>query len=293
MTASATEGSSVLICPHCRAPLVRAGAGYRCPEGHAFDIAREGYVNLLRTRQTGDSAEMLRARRAFLEREHYAPLADALCDIVGRHLGASPHGERPISGDSTHILDCGCGEGYYLGRLRRYLAASRRGDQLAFWGLDSAKDAARMAARRHPGIGFVVADCKDMVPFADTSLHALLTVFAPRHVAEFARVLASGALLLIAIPSENHLIQLRAPLGLLGMEDNKLQHVRESLVGHFDETATPTVEYTMDLSAEDVILLATMMPSHRHNPAQRLALVETSRRYAATAAFTLLACRRV
>jgi SAM-dependent methyltransferase len=294
VTARVHAGKAGLICPHCRSLLARGGEGYRCVTGHAFDVAREGYVNVLRTRQSGDSTEMLRARRVFLERGHYAPLGDALCEIVGSHVRTWSHtvletGESRAAG----ILDSGCGEGYYLGRLRDCLAASRLGDRFALWGLDSSKDAARMAAKRYPDIGLVVADCKDMVPFVDASLAVVLTVFAPRNVAEFARVLAPGGLLLIAIPAANHLVELREKLDLIGMEANKLQHIRESLAGLFDETAARNIEYILDLSAEDVALLATMTPSHRHNPEQRLALVEPCRRYAVTASFTLLAFRRL
>ena len=95
-------------CPLCHAPLTRAEKTFICPLGHQFDRAKEGYVNLLpvqhkRSRDPGDSAEMMQARRAFLDAGHYQPLRDAVVDLLRQYLteGASA------------MLDIGCGEGYY------------------------------------------------------------------------------------------------------------------------------------------------------------------------------------
>lgn len=74
-------------CPLCHAPLTRAEKTFICPLGHQFDRAKEGYVNLLpvqhkRSRDPGDSAEMMQARRAFLDAGHYQPLRDAVVDLL-------------------------------------------------------------------------------------------------------------------------------------------------------------------------------------------------------------------
>ena len=95
-------------CPSCHAELKREGKAFRCRNGHSFDVARQGYVNLLvnARRETGDNKEMVSARTAFLEQGHYRCLRDALCEII-RSL--------PVQ----VIADCGCGEGYYAGGRRR------------------------------------------------------------------------------------------------------------------------------------------------------------------------------
>jgi 23S rRNA (guanine745-N1)-methyltransferase len=92
-------------CPLCHAPLERRDNSFICPQRHQFDLAKEGYVNLLpvqfkRSRDPGDSAEMMQARRAFLDAGHYQPLRDAICAYL--------HTFAP-----TDLLDIGCGEGYY------------------------------------------------------------------------------------------------------------------------------------------------------------------------------------
>ena len=40
--------TSLFCCPVCGAPLEREERVYRCPGGHSYDIAKEGYTYLLR-----------------------------------------------------------------------------------------------------------------------------------------------------------------------------------------------------------------------------------------------------
>ena len=123
----------MLRCPNCHAELKREGKAFRCRNGHSFDVARQGYVNLLvnERRETGDNKEMVSARTAFLEQGHYRCLRDALCEII-RSL--------PVQ----VIADCGCGEGYYT-----QAAAEEGKDVYAF---DMSKYALMKCARRHPAI---------------------------------------------------------------------------------------------------------------------------------------------
>lgn len=113
-------------CPLCHAPLTRAEKTFICPQGHQFDRAKEGYVNLLpvqhkRSRDPGDSAEMMQARRAFLDAGHYQPLRDAVVALLRQYLteGASA------------MLDIGCGEGYYTATFAD--VAAERVPKLSGW----------------------------------------------------------------------------------------------------------------------------------------------------------------
>jgi 23S rRNA (guanine745-N1)-methyltransferase len=280
------QTAPILLCPCCNEALLPDGRGLRCAQGHAFDRAREGYVNLLRTRDTGDAKVMLQARRQFLDQGHYAPLAEALSQTVIACL--SPPPRQP---GIAHILDCGCGEGYYLDHLHDSLCQAPAVGDCQLWGLDSSRDAARLAGRRYRDCSFVVADCKDQLPFASHSLAVVLSVFAPRNYEEFARVLRPGGLLLIALPGERHLRELREQLDLIGMEEHKLQHTRERLTA-FNHLETRTVHYDLNISAAQAELLITMSPSYRHEHARRLALLRPEARYRATAEFVLLSGRR-
>lgn len=195
-------------CPVCQEPLAgpqdRSGAGgapgpgrsWWCRSGHSFDVAREGYVNLLvshqrRHRQPGDSAEMLRHRRAFLDAGHYRPLAAAVAAY------AEP---------GQAVLDAGCGEGYYT----REWPVARPG--LRLWAVDIAKPAVRLAARRaQPGSAYAVASVYDL-PVLDASIDVVISVFAPLASEEFERVLRPGGLVLTVTPGRDHLDGLKARL---------------------------------------------------------------------------------
>ncbi|MBW6453984.1 MAG: hypothetical protein K0A92_09425, partial [Methyloprofundus sp.] len=105
------------ICPICQTPLVNIlpAQSYECVNNHRFDIAKEGYINLLpaqhkKSKEPGDSKEMMRARRNFLEAGFYQPLAQAISSIIDQYLADTP---------KLHILDMGCGEGYYSRQSER------------------------------------------------------------------------------------------------------------------------------------------------------------------------------
>ncbi|MBV9230780.1 MAG: rRNA (guanine-N1)-methyltransferase, partial [Chloroflexi bacterium] len=131
----------LLACPVCGAQFGSADKTLRCANGHSFDIAREGYVNLLLKKLPGDSKEMLVARRNFLERGCYRPLSDAINELVYGCLreqqGASDEAE------TANILDAGCGEGYYVGRLQHYLSTQQVPVSCWSIGIDISKEAVR------------------------------------------------------------------------------------------------------------------------------------------------------
>lgn len=246
----------LLICPVCQTALARFDHTLKCSHQHSFDIAREGYVNLLLKKPLGDTREMLQARRHFLERDHYRPLSDTLNELISSHLH---HASSPIA-----ILDAGCGEGYYLGRLQQYLAHRLPLLQCGYVGVDISKDAIRMAAKRYREALFVVADLKERLAFADAAFQVLLNIFAPRNAQEYARVLAPGGLLAVAIPGPTHLLQLRSALHLLSIEQDKQHHVVEQFAGEFDLIAAKPVAYEIHLTAPEIALAVMMTPNYWH-----------------------------
>ncbi|HEU0000817.1 MAG TPA: methyltransferase domain-containing protein [Ktedonobacteraceae bacterium] len=250
---SVIQGISLLTCPHCQIELRQTGTALTCTNGHTFDMAREGYVNLLLQKRTGDAKEMLRARRSFLEGGLYAPLSDAVNELVRTHLQDVP--------EPLHILDAGCGEGYYLDRLRNALAPRQNG---CYTGMDVSKEAIRMAAKRYRQLLFVVADVKQRLVLADQTIHAILNIFAPRNASEFARVSSAGGILIVVIPGPEHLLRLRSTLGLLGMEEQKQQRVEEQFAGHFELVKTCAIAYSMHLNREAIEQVVMMTPNYWH-----------------------------
>ena len=261
--------------------LRQVGAALKCESGHAFDIAKEGYVNLLAQKRAGDAKEMLKARRNFLESGLYEPLSDAINELVRAHLPDAP---PPL-----HILDAGCGEGYYLDRLQCALASQQDG---CYIGLDVSKEAIRMAAKRYRQLFFVVADVKQRVVLADGAFHAILNIFAPRNSTEFARVTASGGILIVVIPSLEHLLSLRTTLGLLSIEEQKQQHVKEQFAGEFDFVDSSSIGYSMHLNREQVEQVVMMTPNYWHLTDEMREAMREMKEVRTEAGFTVLVFRR-
>ena len=194
---------SLFTCPLCAAPLTREGRSYTCPNGHCYDVAREGYVHLLPANQKhskspGDDKGMVAARNQFLSAGYYAPLRDALCALALRHTGPS-----------VSVLDSGCGEGYYTAGLHTALAEA--GKQVQLVGIDLSKPSVRLAARRVPAGEFAVASAYHL-PVAGRSVDLLLNCFSPLALEEFRRVLRPGGLFLYVVPAADHLWELKQVL---------------------------------------------------------------------------------
>ncbi len=189
-----------LACPLDGTPLHCSGSAWRCASGHSFDIASQGYTNLLpvqnkRSRDPGDSKEMITARRQFLTAGFYQPIAAAVSRAALAGLPA---------GDSS-CLDAGCGEGYYLGQLA---AAVGNKQTLALLGLDISKWAVLSAAKQDKRVNWVVGSNANL-PVLPGTLDRVLCMFGFPVYAEFARVLKPGGLLLQVDAGPDHLRELR------------------------------------------------------------------------------------
>lgn len=196
-------GGALLACPVCGLPLNRHEASFTCDNGHAFDVAKEGYVNLLlaqhrHSKDPGYSKEMIAARRDFFDRGHYQRLADDMAAVITGYLPDA----------SAAVLDAGCGEGYYLRRLRRHLAEAGHADSTVLCGLDISKHGIRVAARRDPDGLYAVAGTFRM-PVLPGRIDVLLTHFSPVSAADFRRVVRPGGMVLVGGPGEDHLFSFK------------------------------------------------------------------------------------
>jgi 23S rRNA (guanine745-N1)-methyltransferase len=247
---------AVLRCPVCADGLALNDRTARCPRGHSYDLAKQGYLNLLPSASTGidgDSAAMVGARTVFLGGGHYEPIRDALI------LAAA--GLR----DDDLVVEVGAGTGYYLAGVLG-TAAGRRGIAL-----DVSRYAARRAAKVDPRIASVVCDAWKELPLLDDSARLILNVFAPRNAAEMARVLAPGGTLLVVTPNQEHLTELVGVLGLVKVDEEKERRLQETLAGKFDQVGSEVVESAMRLDRTAVEQLVLMTPSARHLDHRELA----------------------
>jgi 23S rRNA (guanine745-N1)-methyltransferase len=242
---------ALLACPVCGAGLdaVDDNAGLRCASGHLFDRARQGQISLLppgHRPPSGDSAEMVADRTAFLDAGHYAGVTQALADAVDA-------GEGPRT-----LLDLGGGTGHHLARVLN------RAPESVGVVLDSSRYAARRAARAHPRALAVVADTWARWPVRDGVLDRVLVVFAPRNGAETARVLRPDGRLVVVTPAADHLGELIGPLGLLRVDPDKAARTAATLEPHLEPVAVTGHREELSLSRAAVATLVGMGPHARH-----------------------------
>jgi 23S rRNA (guanine745-N1)-methyltransferase len=285
-----------LICPVCGGRLAQVRRTLACSQAHSFDISREGYVNLLltsgkRPKILGDTRDMLLARRDFLDRGHYAPLSETINQRVADCLGDVSRWSEEFT--PTCIVDVGCGEGYYVGRLKRQLDDQLGCSDICYFGMDISKEAARLAAKRYGEIRFIVADIKRKALFVDGSVRVVLNVFAPRNPVELARIAAPGGMLLVVIPDPDHLENLRADLGLLGIEPDKEQRVVEQFAETYRMAGTQTIAYDMHLNGQDLFDLVRMTPNYWHASDGTWDEVKAVESVQTRASFTLLEFQRI
>ena len=192
----------MFVCPNCKEQLNKFENSYRCKNNHSFDIARQGYVNLLPVNKKhsdnpGDSKNMVLARRAFLESGYYECFSDKLNELVE---------EASANSRKLSILDCGCGEGYYDGKLIEKLDKLKTNYKLL--GFDISKEAVRFAAGKYKKADFFVGSCFNM-PLTESFFDIAINIFAPMVESEFCRVLKKGGYLIYAVPGKNHLMGLK------------------------------------------------------------------------------------
>ena len=225
----------LLLCPHCGSGLSLAERSLQCATGHSFDIARQGYVNLLPGDSppgTGDTASMVRAREAFLEAGHFSGLHDAVAEAAGRAIrdaGSKPPlaGLEPEPGSAGGIIDVGAGTGYYLAGV-----LDRLPDRIGL-ALDLSKFALRRAARAHERMGAAACDTWRRLPVRGNCAALILDAFAPRNPPEFRRIIEPEGRLLIVTPTNRHLAELIPLLGLLGVDTRKQDRLDAKVSGDF------------------------------------------------------------
>ncbi len=225
-----------------------------CTAGHRFDIARQGYVSLLRGGRAyrSDTAAMVAARENIQSAQVYAPIRQALLAALERTLPAE-HVES--------ILDLGAGTGYYTA------GALEAAPQALGVGIDLSKYAARRAAKAHPRLASVVADVWAPLPLADHGFDVVLCVFAPRNIPEIHRVLRPGGVLLLVTPLANHLAELMTAVGGVSVERDKQQRLRQSLADGFCAADEKRVCQVLSLSHAQARDLVMMGPSAFHTDA--------------------------
>lgn len=234
--------------------------------GHSYDVAKQGYVTLASgagLKHKGDDADMVTARETYLSKGHFAPFVEAVTGAIQNAL------DNAISQEDVPeptLLEVGAGTGYYLSHTLDSIDGSRG------VGLDISPHAARHLAKCHPRVGAVIADVWQNLPIRDESINAISVVFAPRNPAEFQRILAPGGQVIVLTPQAGHLDELREPLGILGVEEGKVERMYDQAEGFLEQAADPVnLAFPIQLDKESIAAQVAMSPSARHISAEELA----------------------
>ena len=254
-----------LLCPLCvsdnadnQPSLLQLSSDQRsliCQRNHTFDIAKQGYVNLLPVQQKkssnpGDSKEMVVARKAFLGLGYYQPLVDAL--ILASKQNLKENNRAPV------ILDAGCGEGYYTDNLQKMLIKSY--DELIVYGFDIAKPAVLEMAKKNKFICSFVSTVK-AIPILPHSCDLITSVFSPMQPGQFHQLLKADGKLLILSAGKNHLHQLKSLLYTEITDYNEDKFLTQ-LESYFTLSERTPVQHTMTMKSNDDIQSLLAMTPH-------------------------------
>lgn len=252
-----------LLCPvrGCRLALTRDGGRYVCTNAHSFDAARSGYVNLLqpqdrRSKDPGDTAAAVAARRSFLDRGHAAPIVDAIVRALPMRSGEA-------------LLDAGCGEGHHL-------AAFRAAYDVEACGVDISIPAIDAAARRYRDCFWVVANADRLLPWTDASFHALTSITARMNPPEFRRVLRPGGRLLVVIPGGDDLVELREIAQGERVVRDRTDRTIETFASHFSLSRHEHIACRVRLDGQSIEeVMSSSYRGLRARERERLAAVES------------------
>jgi 23S rRNA (guanine745-N1)-methyltransferase len=243
----------------CLQPLEQRGRSYHCANRHHFDLARSGYLNLLqpqdrRSARPGDREEAVKARRRLFDRDFGSELT--------RHLDKQL--ESMAVGADSAVLDVGCGEGTYLGRLyeRRSFEAH---------GVDLSVEAVDLAAKRYRQPMWTVANADRFLPYADESFDVAMSITSRRHSSEFRRVLKKDGRLIIAIPAPDDLVELRSAVMMTPTSESRVAAVVAELAEAFEVVTTSEVREQLLLDREALLdVLAATYRGARKSQQERV-----------------------
>lgn len=234
-----------------------------CDNGHSFDIARQGYVNLLpvqhkRSKQPGDSKAMVLARTHFLDTGIYEAIANKLTDIVSTLI---------IDDNDYCFLDASCGEGYYFDILLKSLRDAEASNKLSFIGLDISKDAVVQATKRNRQISWLVGSNRQP-PLEDESVDIILCLFGFFSEEGFHRVLKPGGYIVVVDPGSEHLKELRKIIYPEVKKANRLYSLATESCG-FSLQYSEALQFESKISSNEQINHLLVMTPHFYRASKK------------------------
>lgn len=258
------------VCPVCSGKLNNINNSLVCDKKHCFDRAKSGYVNLLTGSKGGvhgDNKLMVNARKDFLEKGYYENFREEILNSLKKYAF-----------DGSQILDCGCGEGYYTNYLEENIKNS---DFSAF---DISKDAVNIAAKKNKNVAYAVASSFS-VPVESDSVDILLEIFSPHAENEFKRILKKDGIMIMAIPLENHLFELKQAV----YDEPYKNEVASFDIDGFKLLENVEIKYKAQVNSnEDIKNLFMMTPYYYKTGAKEQARLNTLQELKVSLEFSLL-----
>ena len=261
--------NELLLCPVCKENLIKdvLNKMYKCENNHTYDIAKEGYVNLLisnqkRSKNPGDSKEMVLARVEFLSKGYYGLLSDKINQMIVESLNKD-------NNDKFNIMDLGCGEGYYLTNLKNYM--DEKNIKANYYGMDVSKEAVKYASKTNKDCVWAVGN-NFHIPAENKSIDCILSVFSPIDIDECNRVLKDDGVFVRVLPRTNHLIQLR---NIIYSEVHLNEKVYKANDEENEYIKESNVTFDINLNKEEIISLLKMTPHYWKSTAENKEKLES------------------
>lgn len=270
---------SIWSCPVCGGMLAEKERSLVCVKGHSFDRARSGYVNLLpvsrkKTKNPGDNALMVNARRSFLSHGYYKAMRDKLCEVIDSFMN-----------EKSVLLDAGCGEGYYTKNVADALWKTGKAPEI--YGVDIAKCAADAAAKNCKNAEFAVGSVFHL-PVTDNSCDVLMSLFAPYCGEEFRRVLKPQGKMVLVIPGKTHLWELKKAVYDTPYENE----VQDYALDGFEFLGAEKISYEIFIdNPEDIQSLFSMTPYYYKTGRQEHSRLEALKELHTEVSFEILQYR--
>ena len=241
---------NILSCPVCKTSLQISKKSYSCKNNHNFDIAKQGYINLLQSNKKhssdpGDNKNMINSRRSFLDQGYYEPISDFLNEIFIDNIS---HFTNPLK-----IVEVGSGEGYYINRLKN----CHDGD---YYGIDISKHGVKAASTKYHDITFAVANAVEL-PFINNSVDVLISLFSPFYEESAKKVLSKHGIIIQTVPLNNHLLELRQVL----YDEVNISQTKKNLLTqekYFKLVETKILNHSLHLSDQTSIQNIFSMTPH-------------------------------